>query len=105
VFRRFALDRPALLSVVVQRLSPPELADEFRAAAAPSQEALRARVARLEAAGLLGGRAVRDATPAFPALCEGLAALELRGAMATGQEKRRWRSALSALVAGLAAAT
>ena len=38
----------------------------------------------------------------FHALCEGLAAIELRGQMTSGEEMRIWRDALTALVAGFA---
>jgi hypothetical protein len=64
---------------------------------------LRERVARLEADDLLGGRSVPDATRAFHALCEGLAAMELRSLLPSGEEERIWRDALGALVHGFAA--
>jgi hypothetical protein len=59
-------------------------------------------VARVKGAGLLGSRPVREAACQFHALCEGLAAVELRGLMAPGEEMRIWRDALTALVAGFA---
>ena len=58
---------------------------------------------RLEESGLLGARTVRDAACEFHALCEGLAAVELRGLMPAGEEARIWRDALTAFVAGFAA--
>ena len=61
-------------------------------------------MSRVEAAGLLGSRSVRDAASEFHALCEGLAAIELRGRLASGEETRIWRDALTALVAGFALA-
>ena len=48
------------------------------------------------------GRTVRDATTQFHALCEGLAALELREALPPKDAERIWRDALTALIAGLA---
>jgi hypothetical protein len=59
-------------------------------------------VTRVKVAGLLGSRSVREAACQFHALCEGLAAVELRGLMTPGQEMRIWRDALTALVAGFA---
>jgi AcrR family transcriptional regulator len=98
VWRRFVLDHPALFELAVQRAMPdPGLASEFRPAAAEAMAGLVRRVERLE----LGDRSPRDATRAFHALCEGLAALELRGFLPAGDEERAWRDALGALVAGL----
>jgi hypothetical protein len=62
--------------------------------------ALEARVNRVKMVGSLGSRSVRDAACEFHALCEGLAAVELRGQMTSGEETRIWRDALTALVAG-----
>ena len=45
---------------------------------------------------------MRDAVRGFHALCEGLAAIELRGLLPAGDEERIWRDALSALVRGFA---
>ena len=75
---------------------------EFNAIASVAFAGLEVRVARLEHAGLLGGRRAREVAMEFHALCEGLAAVELRGLMAHGQEDRIWRDALSALVSGFA---
>jgi hypothetical protein len=65
---------------------------------------LETRVTRVKVAGLLGSRSVREAACQFHALCEGLAAVELRGLMTPGEEPRIWRDALTALVAGFAIA-
>src|SRR5262249_39386290 len=98
VWRRFVLDRPALFQIAVQRAIPdPGLASEFRPAAAEAMAGLARRIERLD----LGDRSPRDATRAFHALCEGLAALELRGMLPPGEEERAWRDALTALVARL----
>jgi hypothetical protein len=61
------------------------------------------RIGRLEAAGLLGSYPVPEAVWAFHALCEGLAAMELRSLLPAGEEARFWRDALTALVRGFAA--
>jgi AcrR family transcriptional regulator len=103
VFRRFAIEHPTLFRIGVQRtLLAPDLAGRFRAAARIAFAGLEARMSRLESAGLLGPRTVGDAACEFHALCEGLAAVELRGMMPSGEEIRIWRDALAALVAGFA---
>jgi AcrR family transcriptional regulator len=104
VFRRFAIEHPALFRIGVQRTLPqPALARGFREPARQALTGLRARVERLEAAGGLGDFAVADAVGAFHALCEGLAAMELRSLLPAGEEPRLWRAALAALVRGFAA--
>jgi AcrR family transcriptional regulator len=103
VFRRFAIGHPSLFRIGVQQtLGPPALARDFADAAAQAFAGLEMRVTRLEVAGLLGSRTMRDAACEFHALCEGLAAVELRGLMTPGEESRIWRDALTALVAGFA---
>ena len=103
VFRRFATVHPALFQIAIQRTSVrSEGAPEMRPVASDAFAGLARRVARLDDAGRLGGRAVPEAAMEFHALCEGLAALELRGMLAPGQELRIWRDALGALVAGFA---
>jgi len=105
VFRCFAIGHPSLFRIGVQQtMGPPELARDFAAAAAEAFVGLEARVTRVEAVGLLGSRSVRDAACELHALCEGLAAVELRGQMTSGEEPRIWRDALTALVAGFALA-
>ena len=101
VFRRFVLDHPALLRIGFQREGvTPELARIFRDAADHALEGLRARVVRLADTGQLGSRDIARAICAFDALCEGLAALELRGQLSSGIAEALWRDALVALVAG-----
>ena len=73
---------------------------EFSAVASEAFAGLEVRVARVEQAGLLGGRTVREVAMEFHALCEGLAAVELRGLMPPDEGARIWRDALAALVAG-----
>jgi AcrR family transcriptional regulator len=105
VFRRFAIGHPSLFRIGVQQtIGSPELARDFANAAAEAFAGLEARVTRLKMAGQLADRSVRDAACEFHALCEGLAAVELRGQMTSGEEKRIWRDALTALIAGFAIA-
>lgn len=101
VFRRFATEHPSLFKIGVQ-LASPQLRSAFGAPVAESFAGLQAKVKRLKDAGRLGGRTVGEAALEFHALCEGLAALELRGLMPPGEETRIWRDALAALVAGFA---
>jgi AcrR family transcriptional regulator len=104
VFRRLALEHPALLRVGVQwgDLPNPALAAGFLDDAREALGSLRGRVERLEGTGALGGRSVPDATREFHALCEGLAGMELRGLFPSGEEERVWRGALTTLVQGFA---
>jgi AcrR family transcriptional regulator len=103
MFRRFALEHPALFSIGIQRtLASSQLWPQFRAAANDALAGLSQRLARLQEIDLLAGRTVRDATTQFHALCEGLAALELREALLPKDAERIWRDALAALIAGLA---
>ncbi len=103
LFREFAVKHPSLFTLAVQRtMTSPRVATDFDPAASEALDGLTARVARVEAAGRLGGRSARDAMCEFHALCEGLAAVELRGLMPPGREKQIWRDALTALVAGFA---
>ena len=101
VFRSFAVDHPSLFEIGVQRVTtPPELSRQFDPTARAALEGLDGWVWRLDDAGLLGGRSVREARLEFHALCEGLAAIELRGLLPAGREEQTWRSALAALIAG-----
>jgi AcrR family transcriptional regulator len=103
MFRRFALEHPALFSIGIQRTLPSsELWPQFRAAANDALTVLSQRLSRLQESNLLAGRTVRDATIQFHSLCEGLAALELREAFSRADAERIWREALMALIAGLA---
>lgn len=101
VFRRFVLRHPALFRLGVQRVAvPSELAHRFRCAAVGALGGLQSRITRLIDTRQLGARTVPDAICEFHALCEGLAALELRAAIPQGEAERIWRDALTALVAG-----
>jgi AcrR family transcriptional regulator len=101
VFRRFVVQHPALFRLAVQQVAvPSEITNGFRGAAEHALDGLRSRVTRLADAGQLGTRALPDAICEFHALCEGLAALELRCAFPQDDAERIWRDALAALVAG-----
>jgi AcrR family transcriptional regulator len=103
-FRVFAMSHPALFRLGVQRTAlSAEVAVTFRGAADDAMTHLLGRIEALRAAGGLGARSVRDAACEFHALCEGLAAIELRGIMEHPIEEELWRDALGALVAGFAA--
>jgi AcrR family transcriptional regulator len=105
VFRRFAREHPALFAVGIQRELPSrELWDRFRGAASDALKVLHARLERLAAHDGLGGRTVAEAAWQFHALCEGLAAADLRDPGVGRTSEERWRSALAALVGGFAAA-
>ena len=94
-FRRFALDHPALFRLAIQQVAvTPGVVTEFAPAAASSYALYERRVARV-------GDLPPDAALVIQALCEGLAALELRCGLAPDIGERRWREAVSALVGGL----
>jgi AcrR family transcriptional regulator len=105
VFRRFVRDHPSLFRIAFQRIVPglragPELTE----ARQRTLSRLQARIQRLEDAGLLDGKPVREATLEFNAMCEGLANAELRGGtlriLPEGQEERAWRDGLLTVVRG-----
>ena len=113
MFRRYALEHPALFAISMQHKPPEAFAvgaeagppvrdssDQVRAAANEALDLLKERVARLAEAQSLGDRTVNEATLQFHALCEGLASLELRGINPSGDWERLWRQAFRALVAG-----
>lgn len=100
-FRTFALQHSALFRIGVQRVTlSPDVAREFVGAATSALGSLNARLSRLADDGGLGSRSVSDAAWEFHALCEGLAALELRHNVPVRRARHLWTDALSALVAG-----
>ncbi len=105
MFRRFATEHPSLLAIGVQRtIATPRLWKErVRPAAERALTTLKRRVTRLDDAGLLRGRTANEATLEFHALCEGLAALELRDPNPDENWEHRWASAFATQVAGFAA--
>jgi AcrR family transcriptional regulator len=91
VFRRFAVEHPELFTVAP------------RNPASDALSALEGRFEQLKAAGLIDERhSVRDAVRTFHALCEGLAAMELRSLLPEAGAERIWTNALTALVRGFA---
>jgi len=102
MFRRFALDHPALFEMSFQRVDP-AVRPRFRATAAEALAALMRRFEPLAAAGLLGGHSVPEAVMAFDGLCEGMAVAEVRGIPFGLDPERMWRAASWALLTGLAA--
>jgi AcrR family transcriptional regulator len=102
MFRRFALDHPALFKVAFQRADP-AVRQRFRATAAEALSALTRRFEPLEAAGLLGGRSVPEAVIVFDGLCEGMAVIELGGLPFEIDYERLWHDAFRALLTGFAA--
>src|SRR3954447_9398063 len=104
MFRRFATEHPSLLAIGVQRsIATPLWEEQVRPAAGRALSTLKSRVTRLDDAGLLRGRTVEEATLEFHALCEGLAALELRDPNPGWNWEQRWSSAFATQVAGFAA--
>src|SRR6476620_8117403 len=103
VFRRFALEHPALFSVAFHRASAAAW-PLFRDAAAEAFGMLQQWFEPLAAQGLLGDRTVNQAAQQFDALCEGMAWMELRGNPLRPDPETFWRSAITALVSGFTAA-
>jgi AcrR family transcriptional regulator len=102
VFRELAIRRPALFQIGVQQTAVDlSTASQFAPSARAAFAILETRFQRLQAAGQLPGRDPREAACQFHALCEGLAALELRGAIPVESAERMWRDAFTALFVGL----
>jgi AcrR family transcriptional regulator len=101
VFRRFAIEHPALFSVAFHRTDP-AVWPRFRDAAGAALAVLHKRFEPLADAGLLGDRSLREASMQFDALCEGIAWIELRGNPLTPDPEAFWRSAFHALISGFA---
>ncbi len=102
VFRPFALGHPSLFRLAFQlQGAPSDVARRFAPSAGEALQHLRGLVARVVGAER-DSREVQEATLEFHALCEGLAALELRCILPRGGEDRIWRQGITALVTGLA---
>ena len=109
IFRRFVREHPSLFRIAFQRIVPGLQADP---GLIETRErvflGLLAKVKRLEDAGLLAGKSVREAATEFNAMCEGLGNAELRGAtlpiLPVGKEERAWRDALGTVVRGFSRA-
>lgn len=108
VFRRLVLEHPALYRIAFQRVVHNHRpGPELSAARERAFSRLLAKVRRLDAAGLLGNKPIREAAVEFNAMLEGLANAELRGAvfrnLPEGEEERAWRNALTTLAHGYGA--
>jgi AcrR family transcriptional regulator len=105
VFRRLILEHPARYRIAFQRVVPGlRPGPELTAARERAWSQLQAKVQRLDDAGLLGDKSVREAAVEFNAMLEGLANAELRGAvfrnLPEGDEERAWRNALTTVIDG-----
>ena len=105
VFRRLVVEHPARYRIAFQRIVPGMTAGpELTAARQRALDQLLDKVGRLEEAGLLGRKTVREAAMEFNAMLEGLANAELRGTtlpwLTPGEEERQWREALETVVRG-----
>lgn len=105
MYRGFVTDHPSLFRIAFQRVVPefelsPELVDVRRRVWAQ----LEAKVERLQRAGLLSGRSLRQATVEFNVVCEGLGNAELRGGTLRREEGTQpvteWRDALRTMIDG-----
>ena len=101
VFRRFALEHPALFSIAFHRADP-AIWPRFRAAATEALAVLDQRFEALADADQLGGRSISEASTQFRALGEGVAWTELRGNPLPPDPERFWRNAFHALITGFA---
>jgi len=101
-FRAFAIGHPGLFSIGIQLTdAPPVTCPHIRAAANNALATLIERLERLRAIGGLDSRPLLVAATQFHATCEGLAAAELRGALAhTSDPEGLWVGGLAALVKG-----
>ena len=104
IYRRFALEHPALFSIAFHRANP-AIWPHFRASAMDALAVLDKRFEPLADADLLGGRSVSEASTQFRALGEGVAWTELRGNPLPPDPERFWRNAFHALITGFAAPT
>lgn len=96
VFRRFVLEHPSLFRLAVQQVAAPsEVIQGFLPSAQTAFTGLERRIARL------GVPCVGDAALAFHALCEGMAAMELRHMIDPDNAEHLWRDSVAALVTGL----
>ena len=108
VFRGLVRDHPALYRIAFQRIVPGlQAGAELTEARERAFAQLQAKVRRIQDAGLLGRKPVRDAALEVNAMMEGLANAELRGAtlrlLPAGEEERVWRDALTTVIRGFTA--
>lgn len=101
-FRTFAVGHPGLFRIGIQLADVPlEARPQIRVAADQALPTLIERIERLRDVGGLDNLPLRVAALQFHALCEGLAANELRGALGFDTDPRGvWDGGLTALVTG-----
>ncbi|MGD9571365.1 MAG: TetR/AcrR family transcriptional regulator [Thermoleophilia bacterium] len=109
VFRGLVREHPWLYRLAFQRAAPGlPLPAAFEVARWGSFARVEQRVRRIEDAGLLGDRTVRQAAVEFQVVCEGLANAELRGGtlrqLAPADAGRAWADAHEAMIRGWAVA-
>lgn len=104
IFRRFALEHPALFAIAFHHANP-AISPRFRSARLDALAVLHERFQPLDDTDLLGGRSVSEAAMQFGALGEGIAWTELRGNPLTPDPERFWCNAFHALISGFAAPT
>lgn len=103
-FRQFAMEHRALFQLGIQQAgTTPAQLIKIRAAAARAWTKLQGRVIRLQQQRQLDSLNPDEAATAFHALCEGLAALEMRGVLPLDAAEDLWKDSLTALVNGLTA--
>jgi len=95
MYRRFSNEHPSLWALGIQYV--PE-SGTVNVVAWKSLNLLKEKVGRLR----LHGRTVDQATLQFHALCEGMAAVELRGMSGVADWEAIWRQGFAALVSGFA---
>lgn len=102
-FRRVALEHSSLYNLVFLRVVPDlVLGAAFDATATQTFGRLESLVARVGASEALTTTSTRDAARMVHALTEGLATMELRGALGSPETaERTWRNALIALLRGI----
>lgn len=101
VFRPMAVEHPSLYRITFQRVFPAlELGPDYETALSDAFAGLLDVFGRLDAAGLLVDRSVREAAVEFHALCEGLASVELRSRAFEPDPERVWQRAFETLVRG-----
>lgn len=97
VFRRLVVERTVIFQIGMQSETRDDANPLIREAAERAQQLARRKIERF-----LPSQLVRDAVLGIDAICEGLAALELRGNFDADRDPAEtWRSVLSTYLAGL----
>ncbi len=106
VFRRFVVEHPSLFRIAFGTRPDAPLRNRpiVRDASIVALNLLKQRIARLADAGLIDHDRIDEVTFHFDAVCEGLAAVELRENLDPDLAEPRWREGLAAIICGLATA-